>query len=302
MMFGVKADRSPDDHDPGNLSPPSRGHTHRMFAGGEFKWTLHPKLNPSVYFVKSKDRSVRTSDPQTGEVHIYEPTFVGYGFSGSILPRLSYFSEAVRAYGSTTSQSQATDETRVNALAYDVGMRLRIPGPYQASLTYERMFASGDEDRQSTVNSTLLGNRAGDDEVWRGFGGLSLGYAFAPTFGNLKVRKATLGFSPFTQVKTKKYQGMRIDVDAYEYRKEQIPGAFGDLAFPTGGNSREKLGSEVDLQLSWQWFDDLRWQVRWGKFWPGPAYRPSVTLPHGSFNLEQGDPEIYWKFQWTLDI
>lgn len=305
-LFAAKADRSPDDLDPGNLSPPNRGHTHRDYIGGEFKANISPKVSPYIFYVKGKDRGDRTINTQTNQVHVYQPTFNGYGANGSIIPRLTYFAEFIRVHGSTTSVGDRQDTTPVDAKAYNVGMRYRFGGRLQPTLAYERAYASGDPDRQSTVNSTNLGNTFGPDQVFRPVGGLSLGYAFAPTFANLKVRKVSGGVSPFATVSRFKYkniQNIRLDADFYEYRRDQIAGPISDLAFPNGAAAREKLGTELDLQMNWQPISDVRLSVRWGKFVPGPAFRPLITNQFGqSQNVSVDFPEIYWRIQCTIDI
>ncbi|MBI4179816.1 alginate export family protein [bacterium] len=298
-LFAVKADRSPDDHDPGTISPPSRGHTHRHFFGGEFKWNFSAYGTPYFYYVENKYKGLRTVDGLSGQVHIYEPTFIGYGMDGKITDRLSYFSEFVHAYGTTNTTGDQIDTTRVNAGAWDAGLRYRFPGVYNASVAAEFGWASGDPDRQTTVNSSLLGNRSGDDESFRAFGGLSLGYAFAPTFVNLAFKKYTGNYTPFAKSAVKHLRSIRVTADFYEYSRAVTPGPISDLAAFADNRAKKRVGREFDLQVRWQIFNDLDLSVRWGKFLPHPD---SFGDNQGQ-NVRRGaDPEIYWRFQCSLDL
>lgn len=297
--FYVAADRSPDDNDPGALSPPSRGHTHRRFLGAELKYSLHPKLRPYVFAVHNDDRSQNIVDLQTNQLHIYDSKFLGYGLNGNLTPRLTYFAEFISVTGSTVSVGDKQDTTIVESRAYDVGLRYALPGIYQPSISVERAYASGDPDRQSTVNSVNLGNTANKDMAFRSFGGLGLGYALAPTLSNMRVKKYSGSFSPFAPSSRENLKNMRLTLDFYRYWKDQEAGPTSDFAITSETYSKEEIGKEFNVQMNWQMLNDLVMNVRWGKFKPGEAYG---TILGGVQKEFGGAPEIYWRVQWSLDI
>lgn len=299
-MFAVKADRSPDDADPGNISPPSRNHTHRNFIGGELKLSVSPRFNPSVYVVQNNDRSPNRVDPQTSEVHLYQPRFVGFGAQGSITRSVSYFAEYIRVSGKTTSAGQRTDTARVDAQAADIGIRARLPGMYNPVLTAEWLYGSGDRDRTTTVNSTLLGDRNGVDRAFRPFGGASLGYALAPTLVNIRARKYGVSAIPFPRSGNAVAQSMQFTSEYYLFDRDVTPGPISDLSAFADARAQKRIGKELNAQINCTMMGDVRLNVKWGKF-----------VPHGdSYGTTSGDihltrdavPEIYWKVQWTLDI
>lgn len=304
-MFAARMDRSLDDIDPGNISPPSRNHTHRRFLGYEYRWNAHPLVSPYLYYVKSQDRSSRKVDPQTFEMHIYEPTFFGYGVGGIIvIPNLTYFGEFIRAYGTTTSQGDKSDTTPVDAAAFDIGVRYQFPGKYMASISYEYAYASGDRDRQTTVNSTLLGNRNGPDEAFRPFGGLGLGYALAPTFVNLRATKFGTGFRPFVGFESSRFRDVMLQAEFYLFERAVLPGPISDMAAYANDNARSKIGKEFNLTLTWQAMNDVRTNVRLGKFVPSTdSYGTESNFGDGRrYIMRGGDPEIYVRVQCSLDI
>lgn len=309
-VFGVKADRSPDDADPGNLSPPSRGTTHRDFIGGEFKWNAHPRWNPYFFFVKNKDRSPKKIDNistvnagGSPMVHFYEPKFYGLGGNGSITPSLSYFAEFIRARGTTTGPGMLQDTMFVRSRAYDGGLRYRVLNgwlkAYQPTFLMEWAYGSGDPDRQSTVSGASLGNLVNEDMAFRPFGGLSMGYALAPSLANIKIRKFGATFSPFVKLDTERYRNIRMSADFYKYRKDQDAGPTSDFNIPSDNLSKKEIGRELNLELTWKIFTDLTWNVRWGKFYPGNGYD---TVENGVPTRFRGASEIYWRFQCSLDI
>lgn len=310
--FAVIADRSPDDIDPGNLSPPSRSHTHRDFYGGQVQYNLK-KIRPYLYYVQTDDHSGRRLDPFTAEVHIYQPRFVGYGASGNVIERLTYFGEFITADGYTTSSTGNTggftDTYPVDAGAWDVGITWAVPGPYRIILSAEQAWGSGDPDRVSTANSTNLGNRVGPDEAFRPFGGLSLGYALAPTLVNLKVKKYGLAISPFDRSAIVHLKSVRLTSEFYRYWKDQAKGPTSDLVANFANDDpldNEDIGKEINAQLSWSPFNDMRLNVRWGKFVPGKAYgEVGNDLVDPAIRVRKytgAPPEIYWKILWSLDI
>ena len=306
VLFAVRADRSPDDADPGNLSPPSRGRTKRDFFGAEMKWNWGQYLNPYYYYVENNDRSRNEIDPFSSATqidanltHIYEPTFYGIGANGSITPRLSYFAEFIRVQGTTTSVGNRGDTTTVQSRAYDAGLKYRYASVYQPTFSIEWAYGSGDPDRQSTVNSTLYGNTANADMAFRPFGGLGLGYALAPTLANIKVRKYSASFMPFTQARLERPRKIRVTVDYYKYRKDQDAGPTSDFDIPSDQFSKKEIGRELNAELSWKIYTDLSLNVRWGKFAPGSGYD---IFANGVQTRTRAVPEIYWRFQWSLDI
>lgn len=300
-MFGVKADRSPDDADPGNLSPPSRGHTHRNFMGGQIKWSMHPRLSPYIFYVLNKDHGSHSPDPQTNETHIYEPKFIGYGTDGAtFIPRLSYYAEFIRVYGTTTSAGGSKlDTTPVDASAYDVGLNYRFQSAYQPVISAEWAYGSGDPDRQTTVNSTLLGNRAGADQAFRPFGGANLGYALAPTLVNLNSHRYGASFKPFARSAHEKIQDIQMTVDWFVFRRDVTPGPISDLSAFADARAQKRIGKELNAQATWQVYNDLRLNVRWGKFDPD---KDSYGQDLGGQTFRGADPEIYWRVQWSLDL
>ena len=58
----------------------------------------------------------------------------------------------------------------------------------------------------------------------------------------------------------------------FRYYKDKASGGIYDLE---ATQYNRDVGEEVDVQLSWQIFSDLKFTVQYGYFWPGDAYPDS---------------------------
>ena len=218
--------------------------------------------------------------PATPTQFHYDSEYIGIGANGALSDRLLYGVEAVYEGGHTLSSSfvLGTDSTgqtaktetpqtrdRIEAFAMDAKLDYVIPDVHATRLSGEMLFASGDDARVSSTNTTYGGARPGSvDRAFNAAGLPDVGVAFAPVVSNLLMFRAGVSTFPFPECKP--LSKMQLGSEFYAFAKF-------DRNAPTDEattNSRW-LGIEPDVYMNWQITSDIALTARYGVFIPGDA-------------------------------
>ena len=179
----------------------------------------------------------------------------------------------------------------VNASAMDLGLRYFFGGDIAPTLYAEYGYGSGDGDRVKNVTSSKEGSTAGDDKAYRAFGGLPMGNALAPGLANIKIYKWGGSFKPFGRSPNDFWSDMTWQGAYYSYSTAVKGGATSDNPLQVGAAAKsQKIGNEMDLNVSWKILSDASYQLKLGQFKPGAAYGPSRAKQN------------YIKMKWTFDL
>ena len=155
--------------------------------------------------------------------------------------------------------------------------------------------ASGDPDRQgNSVGSNLTtGSTAGTEErAFQSFGGLSLGYALAPTFANIRTMHFGGTISPWQDLEGghSYLNDVTLTMAFYKYRIDST-GPTSDPFIPFATETiSDEIGEEWNFNAKWKILSDFKSDFRVGYFKPGSAY--------GSRRAR----EIYGRYKFTVDL
>ena len=113
-----------------------------------------------------------------------------------------------------------------------------------------------------------------------------MGYAFAPSFSNIRVWKLGGSIKPFKDFRWMNNSTMTIDY--YVYKKDVSTGPTSD---PVGGfdSGRDNIGNEWNVSLKWKILSDFKSDFRVGIFRPGEVYTTSTA-------------ETYIKYKFSVDL
>ena len=298
-MFAVRQLPRDDNSDVfGASSIPAAGHTHRQFLGMELKIRFAPRHKMTFFYVLNDDKN-NDSHPIAGR-HQFDCTFLGYGLSGSLpfSPNLSYFGEYITERGKNFGRhanDMQTPRDAVRAFAFDVGMKYAFPkNKYTPSVYTQYSVASGDPDRVGTPTGSSSSSALGagniigtDDHSFQPFGGLSLGFALAPSFSNIRATQLGGSIKPWKD--TKIFNNATLSLVYYNYRKDVSTSPMSD-PFAPADPTMENLGSEWNTSVKWKILSDFKSDFRLGYFRPGEAYGATRTA------------ETYIKYKFTVDL
>ena len=234
-----------------------------------------------LYYLIQRDDS-DSSPPDPLHRYTFDSEYTGLGLQGKVIANMHYWAEVVRATGET--RIYTTGETKdLDAWAADVGITYDLNLYSQPNFSAEYAFGSGDSDR-ANVTDTQFGNLRGDDNNFLYFGYLPAGYALTPRLSNLHFVKASVLLKPLEKFDA--FENFSFGVDYYRYFKDTRHGSISD-ADATENDS--DIGSEVDLNFTWEIFSDLTLSFQYGRFEPGDAYPAS-----------NDDIEEYFSFDTTF--
>lgn len=229
------------------------------------------------YLVQRDESEIKPRDPL--HRYTYDSEYAGLGLQGKIISNMHYWAEVIRETGH--SRVYDTKEKKdVKAWAGDVGITYDLDIYSHPNISVEYAVGSGDQDRFS-VTDTLLGNTSGDDNNFLYFGYLPSGYALSPRLSNLHFYKAALLFKPLERFKA--FKNFSLGVDYYRFFKNKKDGGISD---PDAYLSDTDIGSEVDVNFSWEVLSDLRMSFQYGKFEPGDAYPESSNDPEEYISVD----------------
>ena len=188
------------------------------------------------------------------------PAYLGLYSFGRIADRLTYWLDAAHMLGREEGMS-------LRGYGLDALGVYHFDAPLSPYVILGYAFGSGDADRADDRDGTFrqTGLQGNEAEVG-GFVPLSYyGEAFDPELSNMSIFTAGLGLRPSREVS--------IDLLYHYYLQDEASDELGDSAFdadPTGRSRR--LGSEVDLVLGFQAFEDFEIRGYLGYFMPGRAF------------------------------
>lgn len=248
-------------------SPGVSDSTKRDFYGLQFVYKGIPNHEPFAYYLWQQDHT--DEDPEiSGQEYDYDSEYLGFGSRGRLcIPNLYYQTEFVFERGRSYGVGMTTNPDHIHAFAFDTQVNYVIESKHQPILTFEYLFASGDDDRTSPTD-TANGNLAGtSDHGYNGFGFRNTGMAFAPPLSNLQMIRLGGNFRPLPEHPC--FRDMTLGADAYYFLKHENKGGGPEAR---ASNTDANLGQEIDIYMNWRVRSDILWTVRYGAFFPGDAF------------------------------
>lgn len=273
-----------------DLLAPGAGRAKRLFYGGEWKRRFFTAQKIGLSLLINQDRNSESPD-DAGQRHRLDSLYYGLGLDGRVLGNLSYWALYISERGKTYPAGGAAT-VDISARAIDAGLRYFFRTAAAPSFYAEYAAGSGDGDATGPgTGSSAGGSAAGEDKRFHSFGGLQLGYAFAPQLTNLRAVKLGMSLKPFTWIGSRLWSEISVQPTYYVYRKEKSAGAISDPSphLKTGAGASRKLGSEFDLTIAWKAAVDFSYQFKFGRFNPGDAYANRAS-------------ETYLKLKAILDL
>ncbi len=242
-------------------------HQRRCIWGAELTYTGFDRHRPFAYFLDNQDHT--TPDPyQRFQGYDYSSRYVGVGSEGTfLLPDLRYQLEVVGEFGRNYSRYVTSGRDDICAMATDFLVEYLFPAPTRPRISFEHIWASGDDDRDLSATSTVRGNTGGtSDNAFNAFGFRDTGLAFAPRISNLHVY--TLGASLYPLEQHKLLEKLEVGSKVFFYHKS----SSGPVSDTTITSDSRWLGWEWDVFCNWRLTSDLSWTIRYGAFMPGGAF------------------------------
>ncbi|MCE9591602.1 MAG: alginate export family protein [Planctomycetes bacterium] len=251
------------------------GDTHRGFYGAMLSYQVSPRHKPYVYgLVQVDQNSDETLIVGPTTTHFsYDSYYIGFGSEGSFTDRITYGIEAVYEGGQTLSSSTddfgfPLDQTMdpISAWAFDAQLNYLFADTNRSRLIGEVLYATGDDDRQTSTTDTFGGNKPNTtDHAFNGFGLLNTGLAFAPSVSNLVMLRG--GASTVPLPNTPLFRRMQVGTDLFGYFKADANAPSDEDTF----RGESYLGFETDFYVNWRITSDLSLAVRYGVYFPGDA-------------------------------
>jgi hypothetical protein len=253
----------------------------RTFYAVEATYLGIPDQGVYAYYLRQRDDS-DPDPPDPFHKYTYDSEYAGLGLQGKVIANMHYWAELIRQTGE--SRVFDTGEKRdVDAWAADVGITYDLDFYSKPNISVEYAYGSGDSDRIS-VTDTQNGNIRGDDNNFLYFGYLPAGYALSPRLSNLHFIKAGVLLKPLERYNA--FRNFSLGLDYYKYFKDKNLGGISDVD-ATENNS--DIGSEIDVNFTWEILSDLSISFQYGRFKPGDAYPDS-----------NNDIEEYFSFDTTF--
>jgi hypothetical protein len=250
-------------------------HTTRVFYGGMLT-TQIGKQRPFAYVLVQRDDNpddplvVNAVNPPIVTNFEYNSWYIGLGANGSLTDRLLYGVEFAYEGGHGLSSSVDSsgaaipqEEKDISAAALDVKLDYLLADQHNTRFTAEAIFATGDDDRQSSTN-TFGGNVSGKDTAFNAWGLLNTGLAFAPQVSNICVYRVGASAFPFSG--SNAFRKCQVGADVLFFTKFDMDAPIDE---PTTDD--RFLGFEPDLFVNWQISSDITLALRYGLFVPGSA-------------------------------
>jgi len=261
--------------------PGSYKKSDRIFYGVEGTYLGIPNQGVYGYVLVQRDSSPENPDDPLHDF-TYDSEYFGLGAQGKIVATMHYWAEIMRETGESRIYD-TMEKKDINGWAVDLGITYDLDVYTHPNFTIEYAFGSGDADRTS-VTDTLGGNISGDDRNFLYFGYLPSGYAFSPRLSNIHFIKAGVLLKPLEKYRL--FDNFTFGIDYYRYYKDKEAGGVSDADAIV---SDDDLGSEIDLNISWQILSDLSCTLEYGHFEPGNAYPDSAN-----------DSEVYFSIGVTI--
>jgi hypothetical protein len=200
----------------------------------------------------------------------YNSIYWGIGSTGALSDRLVYGVELTAETGRTLSRNPAftdnngiNEQTRddINAYAANLQLDYVLADPHNTRVSGSFIYASGDEDRRHTTDTSNGNAPNTDDNAFNAFGLLNTGLAYSPNVSNLLLARAGISTFPFTSGEWLKR--MQVGVDGFGFWK-----ASGSGGLEEASTDSRYVGCESDIYLNWQLTSDLTVSVRYGVFFP----------------------------------
>lgn len=242
-------------------------HQRRCLWGGQVTYHGINRHRPYAFFLDNQDQT--KPDPfDAAQAYEYSSRYVGLGSEGSVLlPELRYQAEVVGEFGETFSNGATAGRDDICAMATDFLLEYLSQAATHPRVSFEHIWASGDDDRQLSATATAGGNRRGTrDHAFNAMGFRDTGLAFSPRVSNIHIY--ALGASFFPLEKHELFKKMEVGTKVFFYHRSTT-GAISDA---TTTSDTRWLGWEWDAYCNWRLTSDLSWTVRYGAFMPGGAF------------------------------
>jgi len=225
--------------------------------------------NVYAYFLAQRDHSDEEPEDPVNDF-TYDSEYIGMGAKGDIYSALHYRAEIIKETGS--SLVYGTNEKRdVDAWGGLFGLDYEPEIYSHPTISFQYAFGTGDPDRIN-VTDTQDGNLVGDDTNFLYFGYLPTGYALSPVLSNLHLYNAGVTFKPLE--KFYMFRNFELGVNYYRYYKDRPAGGIYDIDATEWDSD---VGSEIDLNLTWQILSDVGCELQYGHFEPQDAYPASTN-------------------------
>lgn len=242
-------------------------HQRRCMWGAQLTYTGLDRHRPFAYFLDNQDDT--KSDPfDSAQAYGYSSRYVGVGSEGTVLlPGLRYQLEVVGEFGKTYGREATSGRDSICAMATDFLVEYLFKAPTHPRISFEHIWASGDDDRELSSTATVGGNAPGtSDNAFNAFGFRDTGLAFAPRVSNVHVYALGGSLRPLEQHKT--FKELEVGSKVFFYHKSST----GPMSDTTATSDTRWLGWEWDVFCNWRLTSDLSWTVRYGAFMPGGAF------------------------------
>ncbi len=243
-------------------------HQRRCLWGVQLTYAGLGQHRPFAYFLSNDDQT--EADPyDPAQSYEYTSQYIGLGSEGNLIsPQLRYRAEIVGETGETYSAGQTSGTDPICAMAANALLEYYVDAPTRPRLSFEYLWASGDDDRQLSATSTVGGNRAGTtDHAFNAFGYRDTGLAFAPRLSNLHIYALGGSFYPLERYAWAKR--LQVGSKLFLYHSSNSGGPISD---PTAGSDIGWVGWEADVFADWRVTSDLSVTVRYGAFVPSGAF------------------------------
>jgi len=259
-------DRSSKDRDDG---------ARRVFAGASAEKRF---LNQTAYLFGVIQRD-RAAENATAKIR-YQSQYFGGGIKGVPVDGLDYLIEGVYEQGKSYLYN-SSDKKSIGAYALNASANYYINTSMNPALSVQYAFASGDNDRYSSTESSS--NTAGKDTGFVGFGSFNGGLAFRPDLSNLHVMRAGGSIMPFAANTSPRLRRLNAGIKYSYYMKDRSKGGVNSDGVATENN--RKVGQGIDLSVKWKSFSDLSLFAQYGLFMPGAAFEDKKKWHTAMFGL-----------------
>lgn len=259
-------DRSSKDRDDG---------ARRVFAGAIAEKRF---LNQTAYLFGVIQRD-RAAENATAKIR-YQSQYYGAGIKGVPVDGLDYLVEGVYEQGKSYLYN-SSDKKSVGAYALNASANYYVNASMNPALSVQYAFASGDNDRYSSTESSS--NTSGKDTGFVGFGSFNGGLAFRPDLSNLHVMRAGGSIMPFSANTYPRLRRLNAGIKYSYYMKDRSKGGVNSDGVATENN--RNVGQGIDLSVKLKAYSDLSLFAQYGLFVPGAAFEEKKKWHTAMFGL-----------------